>query len=172
MNRRFHEIARQQNNVNVDRSFFNANTRQDKNWQQQSQKPQHKLNKNDINADRAFFNINTNEAYNYIDKNRQIADRNFNQYLYANSMKNKNIYENDGYRIKQNNTRNYKNNLDTEKNNFVNRTVNTNPYAKNINVGVTRIQAIDSKNNDHNMYKQQASSNKAKKNKFNPFAIY
>ena len=69
MNRRFHEIARQQNNVNVDRSFFNANTRQDKNWQKQSQKPQHKFNKNDINADRAFFNINTNEAYNYIDKN-------------------------------------------------------------------------------------------------------
>ncbi|MCH8326701.1 MAG: hypothetical protein IIB83_09135, partial [Bacteroidetes bacterium] len=44
MNNRFHEIARQQNNINMDRQMFNANTRQDKNWQFQRQKQMQRHN--------------------------------------------------------------------------------------------------------------------------------
>ena len=168
MNRRFHEVARQQNNINVDRSFFNANTRQDKNWAQQSQQPHQKFRKDDINADRQFFNISTNDTYHFIDTDRQLAERQFNDYTVANSMRNKSNYSNDGQRITHSNTRNDKEVLDTEEGTFVQRSVNTNPYAHANDFGVTRIQAIDTKNGDSNTFKQESS----KKNKFNPYAIY
>lgn len=173
MNRRFHEVARQQNNVNLDRSFFNANTRQDKNWKEQSQKPQQRLDKTSVNLDRQMFNTNTNTQHHHFDTNRQISDRSFNSYEYANSMRNKQLYttEISGQRILSHSDRNKRATLKTDDSNFVKRIVNTNPYAKNVNLGATRMQAIDTKNGDHNQYKQVASSQN-KKNKFNPFAIY
>jgi len=172
MNRRFHEIARQQNNVNLDRSFFNANTRQDKNWKQQSQKQDNKIDRTSVNLDRQMFNTNTNSQFANFDTNRQIADRSFNNYQYANSMRNKSLYTNEisGQRIASHSDRNVRTALKTDDSNFVKRTVSTNPYAKNVNLGATRIQSIDTKNNDHNQYKQAAKPNS--KNKFNPFAIY
>lgn len=169
MNRRFHEVARQQDNINVDRMFFMNNTRQDKNWAQQSQQPQQRISKNDVNADRAFFNISTNQAQYYQQSaSSQIADRNFSQYQYTHSLRNKDIYQDTGKRIYAANTRNEKVALDTEKNNFINRSVNSNPYARDVNVGVTRIQSIDTKNSQSGTFKQQPS----KKNRFDPFAIY
>jgi hypothetical protein len=166
MNRRFHEQVRNGNNVNIDRQFFMNNTRQDKNWIQQSQKPQQQLSKNDINADRVFFNIATNQISQ--NTNSQIADRNFSQYAFTNSIRNKEIYNDTGKRIYSSNTRNDKILLDTEKNNFINRSVNSNPFARDVNIGVTRIESIDTKNAQSNQLKIQPS----KKNKFNPFAIY
>ena len=171
MNRRFHEVSRQQNNVNLDRNFFNANTRQDKDWQQQSQKPNQQLNKHDVNADRAFFNINTNAQFSYADKNRQMVDRQFNNYTVQNSIRNKDIYNDTGKRIYAANTRDEKNPLELEQNTFINRSVNSNPYAKDTNIGVTRLQSIDTKNGEHGMYKKMANEPQ-QKNKFNPFAMY
>ena len=171
MNRRFHEVARQQNNINIDRSFFNANTRQDKNWQQQRQKPKQQFDRTSVNLDRQMFNTCTNGQC-YFDANQQIANRNFNNFEYANSMRNKQLYTSEisGQRIISHSDRTNKAPLKTDDSNFVKRIVNTNPYAKNVNIGTTRIQAIDTQNNDYNQYKQVASS--TKKNKFNPFAIY
>ena len=165
MNRRFHEVARQQNNINMDRQFFNSNTRQDKEWLKQSKKPDQKLDKTDVNIDRQFFNINTVEEFSYINKNRQIADRNWNQYQYAHSSRNKNIYSDTGKRIYSTSTRIDKEPLNTEKTSFVDRSVKANPYLK-VNLGTTRIQTIDTKNTNVKNYKNQ------KKNKFDPFKIY
>ena len=166
MNKRFHEIARQQNNINMDRSFFNANTRQDKNWNQQSQKPKSHNVDSFINIDRQMFNVNTNATFDFVDNNTQINSRQFNNFEVAHNLRNRQTTFHDN-RLSVNNSRQQKKILKNDSNTFVKRMVNTNPYAQH-NIGVTRIQAMDTKHSDSNKFKTQAN----KKNKFNPYAIY
>ena len=169
MNKRFNEIARQQNNVNLDRSFFNANTRQDKNWDKQSNVKKHNnTNADFVNMDRQFFNVNTNANFEFADNNSQINNRQFNNFEVAHNLRNRQTTFHDN-RLMTNNARQHKKILKNDDNTFVKRMVNTNPYAQP-QIGVTRIQTIDTKHSDSNKYKQQAKPKT--KNKFNPYAIY
>jgi len=171
MNKRFHEIARQQNNINLDRSFFNANTRQDGNWKKQSTKPKQHIQGNLINLDRQIFNVNTNRNSNFTftDSNDEINNRQFNQYQVAHNMRNRQTTFHDP-RLMGTNSRIEKKILKTESNIFVKRMVNTNPYAQNVQIGVTRIQTIDTKHGDHQKYKSQGGVFNT--NKFNPNISY
>lgn len=166
MNRRFNEIIRKRDNVNIDRSFFNANTRQDKNWEKQIQiRKQNNLNSDLINLDRKFFNVNTN-TLQFTDNNKQLNNRQFNDFEITHNLRNRGTTFHDN-RLMTSNSRQQRKILKTDKNTFVKRMVNTNPYAEH-QFGVTRIQAIDTKYNDSNKYKQQSST----KTKFNPYIIY
>ena len=82
MNKRFHEIARQSNNINVDRSFFNANTRQDKNWENQSKFESSKIDKFSVNLDRDLFNQSSSLSQK-VNKDKIFRNRNWNDYNYG-----------------------------------------------------------------------------------------
>ena len=172
MNHRFNEHIRNSNNVNLDRQMFNSNTRQDKNWQYQRQTQIQKHNKFDsglVNMDRQMFNVNTNTKYQFPDSNNEINDRQFNQFQVTHNLRNRQTTFHDPRLIGQN-SRQTKIILKTEDNTFVKRMVNNNPYAKDVSVGVTRIQTIDTKHTDHNKYKSQGGVFNT--SKFNPNISY
>lgn len=158
-------MTRQSNNINIDRSFFNANTRQDKDWKKQSDFKK-KINKFSVNLDRDLFNQSTYYDKK-VDKDTIFQNRNWNDYNNINSYKNKYNYDDSGKRIYSLNTRTEKILLDTEQNNFVNRSFNSNPYVSNQRINPTRIKTIDTKNNNSDKLKKNV-----KKNKFNPYEIY
>ena len=172
MNKRFNEIARQQNNVNMDRQMFNVNTRgNDSTFKRQQIQKHNSHNADFVNMDRQMFNVNTNRNsdFTYANSNNEISNRQFNQFQVTHNMRNRQTTFHDP-RLIGSNSRVEKKILKTEDNTFVKRMVNSNPYAKNVQVGVTRIQTIDTKHGDHQKYKSQGGVFNT--NKFNPNISY
>ena len=170
MNKRFNEIARQQNNINMDRAHFNINTRDDATFKRHQIKKHNDYNADFVNMDRQMFNVNTNRNsdFTFTDSNSEINNRQFNQYQVTHNMRNRQTTFHDP-RLIGTNSRVEKRILKTEGNAFVKRMVNTNPYA-NVQMGVTRIQTIDTKHGDHQKYKSQGGVFNTKK--FNPNISY
>ena len=171
MNKRFNEIARQQNNVNLDRAHFNVNTRgNDSTFKRQQIQKHNSHNADFVNMDRQMFNVCSSNDSNFChtDNNSQINDRQFNQFQVAHNMRNRQTTFHDP-RLIGRNSGVEKEILKTESNTFVKRMVNTNPYA-NVQMGVTRIQTLDTKHGDHQKYKSQGGVFNTKK--FNPNISY
>ena len=118
-----------------------------------------------------MFNVTTNRNSNftYANTNQEINNRQFNNFEVAHSLRNRQTTFHDP-RLMAQNSRQQKKILKTEDNTFVKRMVNTNPYAADVQMGVTRIQAIDTKHGDHNRYKSQGGVFNTKT--FNPNITY
>jgi hypothetical protein len=147
MNKKFHEIARKDNNINNDRNFFNTNTRQDKEWKNKNNndniKNLNNYNKHSVNLDRELFN---NKTYNnYVDNYSFHNERQINDYTYIYSHKNKYNYDNTpGERLELKNSRHEKVPLNLQTQTFVDRSYKINPYVKNNNRNIDRINPINS----------------------------
>ena len=166
MNKRIQDIYSQQRNVNMDRDHFNINTRKDKSYKKHKIQYNNNMDTNLVNLDRQMFNVNTNEAFSYVDKNQSIANRQFHGFLTQNNLKNRQTNITHDNRMIGQNARNDKTILNTKDNTFVKRMVSTNPYV-NTQIGVKRIQTLDTKNNDWQKYKTNNNPNK-----FNPHINY
>jgi len=166
MNKRINDIYHQQRSVNMDRDHFNINTRTDKSYDKHRIEYHNNLDSGLVNLDRQMFNVNTNEAYNFVDKNESIANRQFHGFLTQNNLKNRQTNVSHDNRVFSQNARQNKTILNTKDNTFVKRMVNNNPYSNN-QMGPSRIQTLDTKNNDFQKYKSNNSANK-----FNPHINY
>ena len=124
MNKRIQDIYSQQRSVNMDREHFNINTRTDKTYEKHRIEYQNNMNGSLVNMDREFFNISTNDEYNFIDKNRSLAERNFQGFLTQNNIRNRETNVSHDNRMIGNNGRQEKKLLKTEDNTFVKRMVN------------------------------------------------
>ena len=158
MNRRINDLLKQRENVNMDRDFFNKNTRQDKNWDKQNK--QNDLEYNEVNLDRQMINIDTNQYKTNI--NKQVVDRRFHEYLNINNIRNKkNINAN---RIQYKNER--KDKVILKNQTQLNERIFTiNPLIIKTNNNNKRIETIDTTNTDYEKYKSS-------KFKFNPEVNY
>ena len=166
MNKRIQDIYSQQRNINMDRDHFNINTRKDKSYKKHKIEYNNNMDSNLVNLDRQMFNVNTNEAFNYVDKNQSIANRQFHGFLTQNNIKNRRTNVTHDNRMIAQNGRQIKQVLNNKDNTFVKRMVNTNPYVSN-SIATTRMHSIDTKNNDYNQYKKHNDPNK-----FNPNLNY
>lgn len=142
MNKKFNEIARKDNNINNDRNFFNTNTRQNKEWKNKNNieniKSLDNYNKLSVNLDRELFNIKTNN--NFINSELFHNERQFNDYTYTYSHKNKYNYDNTpGERINIENSRQQKTPLNLKKQTFVDRSYKINPYVDNKKINIDRM---------------------------------
>jgi len=167
MNNRFNLFINQGNDINVDRMAFNNNTRQDKSWKTN---PEYKKNypeyidETDVNVDRMFFN-GTNEKIKYENpylSSSYVMDRNMSEYVNSNSIKNKHAYHNSGRRIYAANTRNPREELNTEELSFVKRTVDNDAYkpVQNQQQKVNNVAFID--RNSFNMPEIKLNKEKRK----------
>jgi hypothetical protein len=142
MNNRFPEI----NNINIDRNFFNSNTRQNKEWKNKKEidiENINHINKYSVNLDRELFNNKTID--NYVDNYSFHNERQINDYTYKFSHKNKYNYDNiPGERIHTENSRQQKTPLNLEKETFVDRSYKINPYTNDKNRNIDRINTINS----------------------------
>ena len=166
MNKRIQDIYAQQRSINMDRDHFNINTRTDKSYERHRIQHHNNLDDNLVNLDRQMFNVNTNEAFSYVDKNQSISNRQFHGFLTQNNIKNRKTNITHDNRMIAQNGRQIKQVLNNQDNTFVKRMVNTNPYVSN-SIGTTRMQTIDTKNNDWQNFKKNNDPNK-----FNPHLNY
>jgi hypothetical protein len=159
MNRRINDLIKHRENINMDRDFFNKNTRQDKIWGKQNNNKKNILKNDDVNLDRQIFNIDTNHHKTEI--NKQVVDRRFQEYLNINNIRNKkNINAN---RIQSKNERKDKVIL-KDQTQLNERIFTFNPLIIKTNTN-KRIQTIDTTNINYEKYKST-------KNKFNPDVNY
>ncbi len=153
-----------------DRNFFNTNTRQDKSWQKYNTKPQQQeLLATDVNVDRMMFNESSYQTHIHHNKNQEITNRNFADYQYANSIRNKTTYfsKNNGARIASNGTRT----VQSQKSKSNNTSMNARNFASNNGRRLAsgdRLEPIDV----DNTYKNIAKDRRNMYAKFNPNIKY
>lgn len=159
MNRRINDLIKHRENINMDRNFFNKNTRQDKNWEKQNTNNQNN-SKDEVNLDRQMFNMDTNQHKTEI--NKQVVDRRFQEYLTINNIRNKkNI---NGNRIQPQKER--KDKVILKNQTQLNERIFTiNPLIIKTNNNYKRIETVDTTNINTERFKNS-------KNKFDPTINY